>query len=67
MSFLLGWLGAGFILFAYFRKNRSDLHLTLAIGCLLLLLYSVFINDLVFILLNLSMLVANIVQAVRTK
>jgi len=67
MSFLFGWLGAGFILFAYFRKNRSDLHSTLAIGCLFLLVHSMFIGDLVFIILNICMLIANMVQAQRTK
>ena len=67
MSFLLGWLGAGFILFSYFRKKRRDLHLTLAVGCLFLLVYSLLIGDLVFTVLNLCMLVANLIQAERTK
>ena len=67
MITLLGVIGAIFILLSYFRKSRSDLHLTLASGCFILLIYSVAIGDVIFTFLNLCMLVANLIQVRRTK
>lgn len=67
MISILGWIGAGVVLLSYFRKKRKDLHLTLAVGCVILLVYSFLIGDLVFTVLNSCMLIANLIQAKRTK
>jgi len=61
----IGYLGMVLILVSYFQKKRYKLHGVLAVACFVLLFYSHFKGDMVFVILNGLLAMINVLQFVR--